>query len=156
MRRKERELSKEEAIEVIKKCDICRIGLVDDGMPYIVPMNFGYTYENEKLCLYFHGAREGRKIDIINKNNKVCFEMDCSHKLITAEVACNYTMEFESVMGTGVIEILTDFDEKITALNYIMRSYSDALNFTYNEKMVNVVNVFKLPVDDFTAKRLKK
>lgn len=156
MRRKDRELSKEEAIDIIKKCDVCRIGLVDEDKPYVVPMNFGYTYEDEKLCLYFHCASEGRKLDLINKNNKICFEMDCSHKLITADIACNYTMEFESVIGSGVINVITEKDHKLAALNYIMRKYSDDISFSYDEKYVNIITILKLSVDEFTGKRLKK
>ena len=55
MRRKEREVTDyNKMIEMLKSCDCCRIGLVDDKGAYIVPMNFGYEDNNGKLTLYFH------------------------------------------------------------------------------------------------------
>ena len=67
MRKKNKEITDIDEIEgIIKKATCCRIGLVDGDEPYIVPLNFGY----ENSTLYFHGASEGRKIDLI-KDNKV-------------------------------------------------------------------------------------
>ena len=75
MRRKEREVTDyNKMIEMLKSCDCCRIGLVDDKGAYIVPMNFGYEDNNGKLTLYFHGATEGKKIDLINNQPEISFE----------------------------------------------------------------------------------
>lgn len=55
MRRKDREISDfDEIIEVIKKCDVCRIALNDDGFPYVVPLNFGLDVQDGNVFLYFH------------------------------------------------------------------------------------------------------
>ncbi len=125
MRRADREVKdKAEVIKIIEKCDVCRIALSDDNVPYVVPMNFGYDYDNGELVLYFHGASEGKKHDIIKKNPRACFEMDCSHRLIEAERAEDYTMEFESVIGDGKIYRITDKDEKIKALKHLMKNYA--------------------------------
>jgi nitroimidazol reductase NimA-like FMN-containing flavoprotein (pyridoxamine 5'-phosphate oxidase superfamily) len=118
MRRKDKEIVDiEDIIKIIKKCDVCRLGIFDDEYPYIIPLNFGYNYENGELSLYFHSAVEGKKLDLIKKNNKVAFEMDCSTELISSEVPCGYTMTYESICGNGVIEILNDY-EKIQGLKY--------------------------------------
>jgi nitroimidazol reductase NimA-like FMN-containing flavoprotein (pyridoxamine 5'-phosphate oxidase superfamily) len=157
MRRKDREVTdKEEIIQIIAQCDICRVAFSEENIPYIVPMNFGYEYRNGDLTLYFHGANKGKKLDIIKKNNTVCFEMDCSHKLIPAEVACNYSMEFESVIGNGKIMIITDEKEKIAALKFIMAKYSDRKDFQFEVKHVKAISVLKLIVTDYSGKRLKK
>ncbi len=71
MRKKEREITDIREIEqVIAGADICRIGFVDGDEPYIVPVSFGY----EDNAIYFHSALEGRKVNLIKKNSKVCFE----------------------------------------------------------------------------------
>jgi nitroimidazol reductase NimA-like FMN-containing flavoprotein (pyridoxamine 5'-phosphate oxidase superfamily) len=82
MRRKDKEIADiNEKMSIIEECKFCRLGLSENNYPYVIPINYGYTYENETLTLYFHGAIEGKKIDIIQKNNNACFEIDCDTKL---------------------------------------------------------------------------
>lgn len=145
----------ENIINIIKKCNIIRIGLFDKKYPYIIPLNFGYYYDKSKLKLelYFHGAKTGKKLDIIKNNNKAGFEMDCSTELIKSNNPCSYTMKFESVCGNGKINILPE-NEKLNGLKYIMRQYSSN-NFTNNDfklKVVEKTTVFKLSVNEITGK----
>ena len=157
MRRADREItSKPEIIEIINKCDVCRLAFSDNNIPYIVPMNFGFDYEKEKLTLFFHGADEGKKHDIFRKNPVACFEMDCSHKLIEADVACNYTMEYESVIGSGNVHYCVEKPEKIHALKKLMKKYVKDREFDFPDHVLETVTVFKLDVSEFTGKRLKK
>ena len=157
MRRSDREITDiTEIIKIIEKCDVCRLGLSDNNIPYIVPMNYGFEYDNDKLTLYFHGASEGKKHDIIAKNPVACFEIDCSHKLIEAEQACDYTMEYESVIGSGKIVQCVDKSEKINALKYLMKQYAKNKEFDFPDHVVDSVKVFKLEVSEVTGKRLKR
>lgn len=123
MRRKDREVLDEVKIDkFIRNCDCCRIGFYDkeNNEVYIVPLNFGYSHVDNKRVFYFHGAKEGRKIELISKTKKVGFEMDSNHELIIGKMACNYSERYQSVMGTGLISFVEDKDEKIAALNEIM------------------------------------
>jgi len=73
MRRKDREIKDTIEIEsIINRFPVCRIDLSENGLPYIIPVCFGY---NDKR-LYFHSANDGKKIDQIKKNNNVSFEFD--------------------------------------------------------------------------------
>ncbi len=154
MRRKELEVKEvNELIDIIKKCDVCRIAMVDNNLPYIVPMNFGYEMIDDQLTLYFHCAAEGRKINILKNNPNICFEMDCEHKLIEKENACSYTMHFESIVGNGVVEFISDFEQKKYALSKLMRQYAGEKSFEFNENAVNHVTIFKVVTKDFTGKR---
>lgn len=156
MRRKDREIIElDKIVDIMKKCDVCRLALFDQQYPYIIPLNFGLQYEDGRVELYFHGANEGKKLSLIKENNRVSFEMDCSHKLITGDKACDYTMEYESVIGQGIIEILPEAD-KINALDAIMRNYSKESEFEYNEKYVNAIAVLKLSVIEVSGKQLKR
>lgn len=156
MRRKDREINQmDEMIEIIKKCDVCRVALFDEEYPYIIPLNFGYSYENNVLIFYFHGANAGKKLELLSKNPKASFEMDCSHKLISGDMACDYTMEYESICGNGILEIVSE-EEKETALIYLMKQYSNAPSFEFNPANMKAIAVIKLTVSNITGKRLKK
>ncbi|MDR0754350.1 MAG: pyridoxamine 5'-phosphate oxidase family protein, partial [Prevotellaceae bacterium] len=88
MRRKDKEITNiEDKINIIDQCKVCRLGLSENNKPYIIPLNYGYSFENNMLTLFFHSAKEGKKIDIIIKNNSACFEIDCDNKLIEGEKA---------------------------------------------------------------------
>jgi len=152
MRRKDREITElDKIVDIMRRCDVCRLAFFDEKYPYIVPLNFGLQYHDDKIILYFHGANAGKKLSLIQENNKVCFEMDCSHELVTGENACNYSMNYESVIGFGTIEILSN-SEKQTALKAILQQYTSREDLSYNDKMINAVTILKLTVDQVTGK----
>lgn len=152
MRRSDREVKDiNEIIKIMKKCDVCRLAFNDDDCPYIVPLNFGMkTDENNKITLYFHGALEGRKYELINKQGRASFEMDCSHRLVTDEIKKSCTMYYESVIGRGNVEMLSE-SEKYDALCRIMRHYHKE-DFQFNKDVIKMTNVFKLEITELTAK----
>ena len=157
MRKKDREVTdKQELLRIIEKCDSCRIGLCYENVPYIVPMNFGYTYEEDQLTLYFHCALEGKKLDIIRQNNTVCFEMDCSHELVHNDIPCRYTMKYESIIGRGKMYILTEEKEKIQALQQVMKKYAPDRTFEFEAKHARIILGLKLVVEEFTGKHSTK
>ena len=128
MRKNDREIKDGKVIDgIIRRCRVCHLAMCDDGQSYVVPLNFGY----DGRFLYFHAALEGRKIDIIKRNNRVGFEFDILHDIVTAERACDWGAKYESVIGSGTAEIIDDSDAKKEALQWIMRQYgSDANDFS--------------------------
>ena len=155
MRRKDREVLDEVKIDkFIRNCDCCRIGFYDkeNNEVYIVPLNFGYSNVDNKRVFYFHGAKEGRKIELISKTKKVSFEMDSNHELIVGKMACNYSERYQSVMGTGLISFVEDKDQKIAALNEIMFQSTGKKDWDFPEPMLNGVVVFKIEVTSLRAK----
>lgn len=158
MRRKEREITDiNEIINIIKKNIVCRIALLDNDMPYILPMNFGFTYENEKICFYFHSAKEGKKVDIINNNPHAVLEIDGEHKVLSGETACSYSMNFESVIAKGKLKIIdnNDTDEKIKGLNSIMKQCTGKEGFDFAQKIDSVL-ILKFETEEITAKKRAK
>ena len=154
MRRKEREVKNFfEITEIIGRCRVCRIGFSTAFAPYILPLNFGFFVDNENITLYFHCANQGKKLDLLAKNPLVGWEMDCSHALVEGDEACNYSMKYESVIGSGIASVVDDFSEKEKALTLIMKQYSSDKEFSFPEKAVNAVTVFKIEVSEYTAKR---
>ena len=152
MRRKDREITDfNEIINIIKKCDVCRIALNDKDFPYIVPLNFGLDIQGKEVYLYFHCAMEGKKLDLIAKDNRVTFEMDCDLNFILYEERMSCTMGYESVIGHGVIETVPD-ENKYESLKILMRQYH-AEDFKFNTDMMRVTTVLKMTVIDMVGKR---
>jgi nitroimidazol reductase NimA-like FMN-containing flavoprotein (pyridoxamine 5'-phosphate oxidase superfamily) len=150
MRRKEKEIKDEkEIISIIQKAKVCRIGLSENNKPYIVPMNFGYRND----CLYFHCAKEGRKIDIIKKNNKVCFEIDIDHEIINTNRPCNWSSTYTSVIGNGKASIIEADALKKEALNIIIDHYSPGTTYDYPDDQVKKVSIIKIKIEDMTGKK---
>lgn len=155
MRRKDREITSVlEIIEVMKKCDVCRIALHDNDYPYIIPLNFGMKVEGEQITLYFHGAGEGKKYELIRRDNRASFEMDCSHKLVADREGCRCTMGYESVVGRGRIEIAAE-EEKEEALRALMKQYHEG-EFSFQKEVSDQTTVMKLVVEEVTGKRNRK
>jgi nitroimidazol reductase NimA-like FMN-containing flavoprotein (pyridoxamine 5'-phosphate oxidase superfamily) len=152
MRRKDREIKDfNEIIEIIRKCDVCRIALHDGDFPYIVLLNFGLDVQGQQVFFYFHAAAEGKKLDLIAKDNRASFEMDCDHHFILYEERMSCTMGYASVMGHGTIELVPE-EEKYNALKILMRQYH-AEDFAFHTDMMKVTTVMKMTVIDMVGKR---
>ncbi|SDB27615.1 pyridoxamine 5'-phosphate oxidase family protein [Eubacterium oxidoreducens] len=152
MTRRELEITDlNEIATILSKCKVLHLGLVDDGIPYIVPMNFGYTFEEGKLELYLHSAVKGYKLDVIEKNPVCCFEMECDVVPFEGKVACQYGMSYYSLMGRGKAKIVNDSQEKIAMMSTFMKSQT-GMDFEFNEKLVSIVTMIKIEVSEYTAK----
>jgi nitroimidazol reductase NimA-like FMN-containing flavoprotein (pyridoxamine 5'-phosphate oxidase superfamily) len=153
MRRNDREVKDKALIEqFIAKEQIIRIAFYDNGDLYIVPLNYGFIYENDKYVFYFHGAKAGRKFELSKSSPMVGFEIDGEYELLQADVACNYSAKFQSVIGTGLLSIIEDYEEKIKGLNVLMNHISGKSEWDYSKDMVNAVAVFRLEVDKLSCK----
>lgn len=153
MRRREQEITDEIMIrEILEKSKVVHIGLCDDEWPYVVPMNYGYILGDGKLTIYLHGATEGYKYDVIRKNPKVSFSMECDVVPFEGKMACQYGTTYASVLGKGYAKIVEDVDEKIKALTIFMKTQTGK-DFEFNEKLVSIVNVVRIDVEEFSAKR---
>ncbi len=149
MRRRDKEIEDKKEIEsIIRKCDVCRIALSEDNSPYIIPMCFGYG-DN---CLYFHSAVDGKKIDIIKKNNRVCFEFDIYVGLIKSENPCDWDVKYHSVVGSGRAFFIENPEEKIRALNIITEHYSGTVH-EYRKNSVDNVRIIKVEIENITGKK---
>lgn len=156
MRRKDREISNIEEIKhIIEKCKVCHLAMVDKGLPYVVPLNFGYIIDINSLTLFFHSAKTGRKLDILNENNAVCFEISCEGELGYVENPCNSGYYFESVHGFGHVEFIEDINEKCNALTLLTKHQTNQ-DFVFTEKQADNVCVFKVVSTDFVGKKKPK
>jgi nitroimidazol reductase NimA-like FMN-containing flavoprotein (pyridoxamine 5'-phosphate oxidase superfamily) len=154
MRKANREITDfDEIVGVMQDCGVCRLALNGpDGTPYIVPLNFGLAVDGNAVALYFHSALEGLKLDLIRRDNRAAFEMDCKHQLLPAEEGCRCSFAYESVMGAGTIS-LVDGEEKVRGLDLIMAHYHLGENAHYSPAVVQRTAVYRLDVKTITGKR---
>ena len=115
-------------------------------------MNFGYEDNNGKITLYFHGATEGKKIDLINNQPEISFETDTKHELVTSDTACGHSYLYQSIMGRGQVKIVADRDTKIKGLNQIMHHYTGKSDYEFNENVLERTAVIKLAVTEWSCK----
>lgn len=152
MTRRERQITEIVKIrEILDKSLVLHLGMVDGDEPYVVPMNYGYEFLGEKLVIYLHGARRGRKIDILRENNRVFLEMECDIVPFEGDVACKYGISYASIMARGTAKIVEDVEEKQHALSVLMKTQTGK-DFIFEEKMVSIVSVIRIDVDEYTAK----
>ena len=138
-------------LEILDQAKVLHLGLCVDNMPYVVPMNYGYAFENEKLVLYLHSAVRGKKLDMLRQNPNVFFSIDCDRIPFPGKVACQYGMSYSSIMGQGTARILEDSEEKQQAMTALMKTQT-GMDFTFNAPLVSIVAVIRIDVTEYTAK----
>ncbi len=150
--RRERLIEDESIVKMIlEKSKVLHLGLVDGDEPYVVPMNYGHTFENGKLTLWLHGARTGRKLDVIRANPKIFVSMECDIEPFEGEVACKYGITYYSLMAKGTAVIVDDIEEKKNALSFLMKTQTQK-DFEFTDKLAEVVSIIRIDVSEYTAK----
>lgn len=152
MRRKDKQMPPELFEENIKKCEVIRLALHDDPAPYIVPLNFGYQLIDETFYIYMHCANEGKKLDLLKQNPNVGFELETDVKLLLKDKAAQCTTQYKSIIGTGLVEEVMDYTEKVHGLNVLMEQFTAKYNNEYPEKLIHGVTVLKLTVTSIDGK----
>lgn len=121
MRKKSREMSAEWALEVFDRAPYITVSMTDkEEMPYCLPLSLVRTDEK---TFYFHCAQEGRKLDILSKNPRVCLSAVSKCKPMVGPKDGSFTLEFKSAMAFGTAEIVEDDAEKIAALRAICERF---------------------------------
>jgi uncharacterized protein len=150
MRRAEKEITDKQLIEkILNDSEIIRLAMVDEGEPYLVAMNYAYV----DGFLYMHSAKEGRKIDILKKNNRVAFQTDMGVELLLREEPSSCTTKYLSVFGTGRADLIDDKEEKTKVLDAIMEKHKGKVGIEYPEKALEKTLIIKIKIDSLTGKK---
>jgi nitroimidazol reductase NimA-like FMN-containing flavoprotein (pyridoxamine 5'-phosphate oxidase superfamily) len=150
MRKTNQEITDKSILEeILINSKICRIAMIDNGLPYILPFNFGF-HEN---CIYIHSAPAGKKIDLLKENPLVCFEVEQQVDIVEDEVACKWSTLYRSVIGYGNVEIVTDFEEKKRGLEIIMTQHGFKGKMEFDPKEVEFIVILKLTISSMTGKQ---
>ena len=141
----------EQILRILDTARVLHLGLAVDNEPYVVPMNYGYAMEEGRLVLYLHSAVQGKKLDMIRANPRVSFAIDCDREPFEGQVACQYGLAYSSIMGRGNARIVEDVEEKMQAMSILMKTQTRK-DFTFNERLVSIVAVIRIDVEEYTAK----
>ena len=152
MTKRERQITDETQIrQILDKSKVVHLAMCVNDEPYVVPMNYGYTKEEGKLTLYLHCATKGRKLDMLQANPKVFFELDCDRMPFEGDKPCQYGLVYSSVMGRGTARIIEDVEEKKQAMSILMKTQTGK-DFSFDEKLVSIVSVIRIDAAEYTAK----
>ncbi len=151
MRRKDREINDRTVIdEIIRGCQVCHLGMSVDDQPYVVPLSFGYDGD----AVYFHSALLGRKLDILRQNPRVCVEFERAGDLVTGPQACNWSVQFASVVGFGTAHFVEDPADKRAALSLLMAQYTGG-EFHFPDGALERTTIIKIQLESLTGKHTK-
>ena len=150
MRMKEREIKDfNEIVDVLRRTDTVRLGINGELFPYVVPLSFGFEVNDGKINIYVHGAKEGFKHELIEKNNHVCIEADIFHGYVKHERGI--TTEYESVIGFGTAKIAND-EETVKGLDLLLE-HCGYQGYEYDKSILEFLRVYKIELSAITGKR---
>lgn len=153
MRRKDREVTDVNEIKnILNMCKTASVAMIDGNIPYVLPLSYGYDVNDDSLVLYFHCAREGRKLDILRANNKVCFTIFNEGEALHAEIPCNSGYYYSSIIGNGSVEFVENSSEKSYALSK-MFEHQTGKNVEFTKEQADTVCIFKIVSKDYTGKQ---
>jgi nitroimidazol reductase NimA-like FMN-containing flavoprotein (pyridoxamine 5'-phosphate oxidase superfamily) len=130
---------------------VCGTCSITEAGPYIVPMNFGYSFDGQRFTFCMHSAKAGKKLDLLRENPSVAFELMIDGGLEEGKSPCNYGYLYECVMGRGKVRFADDPREKIELLNRIMLQHTGRC-FEFTELHASAVEVFVIEAEELTAK----
>ncbi len=149
MRRKEREITDfEKIVSIIDRTDTVRIGINGDRYPYVVPVSFGYEIEKGSLVIYFHGAADGKKYDLLKNNPYVFIEGD--RFLRYAETAHGITALYESFMAEGECSVLSG--KRADAALKAILTHCGFPDYAFSERERNAAAVYMIKILRLSAK----
>ena len=136
---------------ILDEAKVLRLGLAVDQVPYIYPMNYGYTMEDGRLTLYLHSAVGAKKLELLQRNPNVCFQLDCDNIPFEGKLPCQYGLAYSSLSGRGTACLVTDEQEKMEAMTVLMKTQTGK-DFEFNPRLVSIVAVIRIDVAEYSAK----
>ena len=155
MRRSERLVTdKSKMKDIIDRSQIGVLALTDGDQPYGVPLHFGYKWEEDKPVFYFHGAKTGRKVNIIAKNPKASFSCVASQTIVPSKPGnpCAAGAKYESVIVDGTCSIVESDEEKVEGLVNFMKHYNERTG-PFSAANLTRTAIIKLVADRITGKK---
>lgn len=149
MRRDDREITERHEIDdIINSSKVMYLSLADNNTPFCVPVFYAYDGQ----CLYFHSAKGGSKIDILNRNNQVCFVISTQQDVIESDLACNFEAKHKTAIGTGTASFIESKEEKIAVLDKIVGLFTTK-KFEYPDANLKSTLVVKIAIESVKGKK---
>jgi len=149
MRRRKREIIDHCEIEsIIHSANIMYLALAERDMPFLVPLHYAF----DGTCLYFHSAKAGSKIEMLQRNNVVCFAISEYRGVEESEYPCDFEARHRTVIGVGRAYFVDNDAEKIKALDLIVAQFTEK-KFTYPKTKLDITMVVRIEIDSIKGKK---
>ncbi len=149
MRRKDREITSRSEIDaILHAANLMHIALADGDTPFLVPVFYAF----DGVAIYFHSAQTGTKIEIMKRNDKVCFEVSLDHDIIENDIACDFEVKHRTIIGFGRTAFVVDEAEKIKALDRIVARFSNK-RFEYPKANLGRTAVIRIDIESIKGKK---
>jgi hypothetical protein len=152
IRRKEKEITDmDEMITILETTQYITIAMCKDNEPYLATLSHGY--DRDCHCLYFHCAREGKKIDILNSNNVVWGQALLDKGYVQG--ACDHL--YATTQFKGTITFIEDKEEKEHALKVMIRALDNnpekVMAEQITDKSVASVGIGRIDIEYMSGKK---
>jgi len=142
-------MTRNEIEALLAKALVGRLGTCNRDEPYVVPICFLHV-ENK---IYFHSRPEGKKLENMKVNPRVCFQVD-EYNLAPSPRPCDFSMHYRSVIIFGRVRFLKDAKERLKALNAMLDKYDTSHSAEpIDEAMVDRVAVAEITVEEMSGKK---
>jgi uncharacterized protein len=149
MRRKDREITdRTEINSILYSAKVLHLALSDINIPFIVPVFYAY----DGAALYFHSSLSGTKIEILKRNNNVCFEISVDHGIIECDMPCDFEAKHRTVIGVGNAVFVENEAEKIIALDRIVAKITDK-KFEYPKSNLSRTAIIRINIESIKGKK---
>jgi len=157
VRRSDRAVEDETWIKrFLETAPVGALATVHDGQPFINTNLF--VYEAKSHCIYLHTARVGRTRANVEAQNRVCFSIMEMGRLLPADEALEFSVEYAGVTVFGTVEIVEDDAEAARALQLLLDKYAPHLTAGKDyrppvEAELRRTAVFRLNIAEWSAKK---
>ena len=157
MRRNDKAVKDIDVIKnIISKCQVVRVAMCKDDVPYLVPLNYGYEFKDGELILYCHCTNKGKKLDILDENPNVFIEIDNEKDVIAGNTPYEFGLEYFSIMSPGKVEFIHNIYDKIHGLNKIMEHYTSKVTSDFKNEVLNKMFLMKITCNNLTARKCNR
>jgi len=155
MRRAEREIaSQAEMRAILARERVVRLAFAVADEPYLVPVSYGYDVTAH--ALFFHTARVGRKLDFVARNPRVCFEIEGPSRVTSGRTACQWSVEYESLIGYGTVCEVTEPVDREHGLRCLMQNHAGSSSpWTFDERQLAATRIWRLSIESLRGKRAR-
>lgn len=142
---------REEMEELLRKEKVCRFAMCDGDGPYVLPMAYGYKDGQ----LFLHSSKNGRKIDALKRDPRVCFVVDTGYETVPGHPSTPHgiAFRFKSVIGSGRASFVDDPEEKRKAMDIIVEQQFGRAGFGYSDEGVQNMAIIRVDLESLTGKK---
>lgn len=137
--------------EIVSKCQVVRVTICKDDEPYLVPLKYGYEFNDEELILYCYCSNKSKNLDILDKNPNIFIEIDDEENLVKDNTPYEFEFKYSSIKSPGKVEFIYNIYDKIHGLNKIIEHCSSKGNNELKHKTLNEIVLLKITCNNLSA-----